>query len=127
MKKLLILLALGLSLTACGQKTGETPKENTEMTSEIESEKTEDQAVVDDELVTEEEVLEGEIKEIEEGGILVEKDGQDYLVIKEAIEEHAKFEDFFDVGDKIKVTYDGTMAMSSPPQITNISSIELAK
>lgn len=125
MKKLLILLALGLSLTACGQKTDETPKENTEMTSEIESEKTEDQTIVDDELITEE-VLEGEIKEIEEGGILVEKDGQDYLVIKEAIEEHAKFEDF-SVGDKVKIVYDGTMAMSNPPQITNISSIELAK
>lgn len=126
MKKLLILLTLGLSLTACGQKTDETPTENTEMTSEIETEKTEDQTGEDDELVTEEEVLEGEIKEIEEGGILVEKDGQDYLVIKEAIEEHAKFEDF-NVGDKVKVTYDGTMAMSNPPQITNISSIEVVK
>ncbi len=67
----------------------------------------------------------GEILAVEKGMVLVSPDEQNSAISPQVYVNVSQFSDYdFNIGDKIKVTFNGQVAQSFPPQILGVINIE---
>lgn len=114
---------VAFSLFGCSgaQKTGESEDKNSSVAASIEDKTPEKETSS----IPDVHAFTGEILAVEKGMVLVSPDEQNSAISPQVYVNISQFSDYsFNVGDKIKVTFNGQVAQSFPPQILGVINIE---
>jgi len=114
---------VAFSLFGCSgaQKTGESEDKNSSVAASIEDKTPEKETSS----IPDVHAFTGEILAVEKGMVLVSPDEQNSAISPQVYVNVSQFSDYdFNIGDKIKVTFNGQVAQSFPPQILGVINIE---
>lgn len=114
---------VAFSLLGCSktQKVGENEDKNSSVAASIEDKTPEKETSS----IPDVHAFTGEILAVEKGMVLVSPDEQNSAISPQVYVNVSQFSDYdFNIGDKIKVTFNGQVAQSFPPQILGVINIE---